>query len=235
MRILKNKIFIISAAAVIVVVLAAVLINPGKGQPEDEPAAPPESPSPDIAVSVPAVPGRVDATEPGHTEEPALVVEVGGGTEAPGDGHGEQPVITPEKPIGAQKPEQPADNVTGGGGVAIGSDPAHDTPYKCGAKKHKCENSETHAFITNLEIQGCSTCGSKSCASFYALDKWGKTNYDPAKCPKYDKKKDPALYCQGCNKKPGDGQNGTCLRLVLADNCPECGEAVPARTCHTCG
>lgn len=41
--------------------------------------------------------------------------------------------------------------------------------------------------------------------------------------------------CDHCGKEKGDGTNGTCMRFVMyGEDCPHCGEYVPARTCHTC-
>ena len=124
----------------------------------------------------------------------------------------EETVETEETTIGGEEPE----------------------PYSCGVSGHHCEGPETHAYITNLELEGCPQCGSHSCDSFYAQDEWGNTCYTPSKCPKYDIKKDPAEYCQDCGKKLGDGTNDTCVQFVTADNCPNCNEYVDAWTCHTC-
>lgn len=35
-------------------------------------------------------------------------------------------------------------------------------------------NSETDAFIKNLEDQGCPYCGKHDCISFYAVNEWGR-------------------------------------------------------------
>ena len=46
------------------------------------------------------------------------------------------------------------------------------------------------------------------------------------------------VTCSYCGKVPGDGTNGTCVRYSLLNKdmaCPNCGDTIPARTCHTCG
>ena len=68
--------------------------------------------------------------------------------------------------------EQPIPNDEGKtGGISIGSGEA--TAYSCGEKNHHCENAEYHAYIKNLELDGCPYCGSHSCASFYVTNEWG--------------------------------------------------------------
>lgn len=48
----------------------------------------------------------------------------------------------------------------------------------------------------------------------------------------------PAInICRHCGKKMGNGTNGTCIRYSLIGTnmpCPNCGETIPARTCHSC-
>lgn len=118
------------------------------------------------------------------------------------------------------------------GGISING--GENIKYSCGVAGHHCDGPETHAYILNLEIQGCKYCGSHSCKSFYATDEWGNTCYSPSKCSKYDVKKDPVHYCQNCGKKSGDGKNGTCVQFVESCNCPLCGKHVDAWTCHSC-
>lgn len=108
-----------------------------------------------------------------------------------------------------------------------------DKPYSCGCKNHHCKSPEDHEFVTYLENKGCPFCGSHSCPSFYALDEWGNMCYDCTKCPKYDEKKDPCIYCQHCGRRCGNGDNGTCVRFTEDIVCPICGKFVPAGTCHT--
>lgn len=106
--------------------------------------------------------------------------------------------------------------------------------YSCGSENHNCENEEYHKGLLAREAEGCPYCGSHECISFYAVDKWGYTIYDPTICPKYDVKSDPYKYCQTCGKKVGDGRNGTCAVFVVDVDCPNCGEHVHAWECHTC-
>lgn len=130
-------------------------------------------------------------------------------------------------------PPENEDKSDNGGGIQIGGGET-ETKYNCGCANHHCDSPETHAFILNLELQGCPYCGSHSCPSFYGVDEWGNAGYFPKVCPKYDITKDPVFYCQICGKKCGDGTNGTCVRFVTSCYCPNCGEYVEAGTCHTC-
>lgn len=42
--------------------------------------------------------------------------------------------------------------------------------------------------------------------------------------------------CSDCGKTEGDGTNGSCVQWLMGDvDCPNCGEHVEVRTCHTCG
>ena len=113
--------------------------------------------------------------------------------------------------------------------------PSPEPPaYNCDTPNHNCDGPATHALITDRENKGCPICGSHSCPSFYALDPWGFTKYTRSECPEYDIKNDPVFYCQDCGKKTGDGSNGTCARFISAADCPNCGEYVLSRVCHTC-
>lgn len=139
-----------------------------------------------------------------------------------------EPAVTPDAPVTEQTPKDDGE----GGGITVGGGQAEK--YDCGVSGHHCDGPETHAYVTNLELQGCPYCGKSNCQSFYATDEWGNTCYTPGKCPEYDIKKDPAEYCQDCGKKLGDGRNGTCVQFVTAYNCPNCKEYVDAWTCHSC-
>ncbi len=140
-----------------------------------------------------------------------------------------------EKPATAEQPVTPIPLPDEGGssGVVIGGG-EQPKPYSCGVEGHHCDGPETHAFILNLELEGCPYCESNKCASFYATDEWGNTCYTPSKCPKYDIKKDSVYYCQDCGKKCGDGKDDTCVQFVNSADCPNCGAWVESRTCHTC-
>jgi hypothetical protein len=230
----KNKIIMGVTAGVIAiaVIVTAILLTGGNTTPPviDDPNT--SKPSSDVVVNLPT-------DDPSCTEkenDDALVIDVGGNPENPtGTGNNssnsDHPLKTPEKPVETKKPNQPVNS--DGGGIQIGDDHDH-TPYSCGTANHKCSSPESHAFIANLEIAGCEYCGSHSCPSFYGTDEWGNSGLFPKLCPKYDIKKDPLYYCQDCDKKVGDGTNGTCVQFINACKCPLCGADVPARTCHSC-
>lgn len=158
----------------------------------------------------------------------------------------EEPKITTNKPnsqtnIPQQNTVKPAEPVTqkpspGSQGthteiIENGNDSVNE--YSCGSARHHCDSKETHTFIVSLEQKGCSYCGSHSCKSFYAVDEWGNACYDPIKCEKYSAKNDASEYCQECGKKCGTGSNDTCVRFTVDTTCPECGEKVSGKTCHS--
>lgn len=142
---------------------------------------------------------------------------------------------TGEKTDTAAQPvtTNPLPDESGNGGIVIGGS-EQPKPYSCGVKGHHCEASETHAYILNLELDGCEYCGSHNCPSFYGTDEWGNAGLFPKLCPKYDIHKDPVYYCQTCGKKCGDGSGGTCVQFVNSAGCPNCGEWVEGWKCHTC-
>ena len=172
-----------------------------------------ETVPPETVVTPPVVtePVTTPATETPET-----------GTKAPEPA---KPETTPTAPE-TQPEKQPE-------GIVIGGKPA-DEPYSCGVAGHHCEGPETHAYISNLELKGCKYCGSHSCPSFYATDKWGNACYDPTVCPQYGVTKDPLNYCSVCGKPTGDGTNGTCVHYIQECDCPNCGKHVGSRECHSC-
>ena len=115
------------------------------------------------------------------------------------------------------------------------TEPAETAKYSCGTPGHRCDSPETHAFVQNLELEGCPYCGSHSCPSFYGVDQWGNGGFFPELCPQYKAANDAAKYCQTCGRPLGDGSHGTCVQFVNACNCPDCGEWVEAWTCHNHG
>ncbi|MDD4414859.1 MAG: hypothetical protein PHR14_10025 [Oscillospiraceae bacterium] len=135
----------------------------------------------------------------------------------------------------AEEADPPADSKAeeNTGGIQIGGI-ENNEEYSCGAADHHCKTAENHAYLLNLELEGCPYCGSHSCLSFYAVNEWGFPRCDPTKCPEYNSQKNPIEYCQTCGKKIGSGQNGTCTQYINACDCPFCGEHVESRTCHTC-
>ncbi len=238
-ELLKNKKLVGGVAAAVLVVAAAVttvLLWPRSTPPLE---TTPVSEAPSLTVSTPEVstPETTGSTAP---DEGAEAVDVtvaleqlptaptGTPTEQP-EGNDTGKAEQPAQPATPVEPEQPG----GEGGIQIGG----DTPaasYTCGSPNHHCKNAEAHAYLLNLELEGCSYCGSHSCPSFYGTDEWGNTGLTPELCPQYDEKKDPVKYCQDCGKKTGDGSNGTCAQFVEDCDCPLCGERVKAWACHTC-
>ena len=134
-----------------------------------------------------------------------------------------------QKPV--NKDENKGDNV----GIVInpGAPSPEPSTYSCGVPGHHCQGEGIHNFILSMEAKGCDHCGSHSCPSFYATDKWGNAGLDVTKCPEYDKKKDLLYYCQDCGRKVGDGTNGTCVMFTVDVECPDCGASVSGRTCHS--
>ena len=53
------------------------------------------------------------------------------------------------------------------------------------------------------------------------------------KCPLYEEALDASLYCQACHMELGFGPD-KCVQFNIDIVCPECGESVPAWTCHHC-
>ena len=231
----KKKLFIIGGAALAAVCAVILLIV----------FLPKESSSTEpVETKSAAVTSSVVIDEPGKNTEPA---ETGDEKKiVPSEGSGLTPVeekesgeadsnstgIKAEPTAAAVSEALPETDNNDVGGAVIGG----NTPevYNCGTPGHHCNGPETHAYVLNLELEGCPYCGSNKCASFYATDEWGNTCYTPSKCPKYDVKKDPVYYCQTCGKKCGDGKGGTCVQFVEACNCPNCKSHVNAWTCHSC-
>lgn len=131
----------------------------------------------------------------------------------------------------ASKPSQEEDNNSGSGIQIGGNDPVKET-YNCGCANHHCQNAEFHASLLNRELEGCPYCGSHSCPSFYAVNEWGYTKYDSTLCPKYSEQTDFAKYCPNCGRKMWSPDNPTGCFSYLQDTQCECGEFVPANTCH---
>ena len=135
-----------------------------------------------------------------------------------------QPAIQKEP---EKDPEETSPRIIIGGGD-------QEEKYNCGVDGHHCEGPETHAYISNLELQGCKYCGSHNCPSFYGTDTWGNAQYTPSLCPKYGATQDPLNFCSKCGKPTGDGKNGTCVHYIQECDCPNCGQHVGSRECHTC-
>jgi hypothetical protein len=188
--------------------------------------------STDIVIKLP----NENQTESGRVEEinnasnPSLIVDVNGNSQISNNNiNNKTPAKEPAKPITPATPSQPENN-----GINIeGSSQQIETAYNCNTPNHHCINSENHAYITNLELQGCPYCGSHFCPSFYYVSPAGIPICNPTLCPKYDVKKDPIKYCQTCGRPNGDGSNGTCQKFIVDTVCPICGVLVKAHECHT--
>ena len=230
----------------VAVIIAAIIMIGGNTNPlvADDPNDATTVPPTDSVIVIPPTEKPPLSEAPTGTEEEddeGLVIDVGGtddpeGNDDPADpppDTTEKPTEQPAKPVETKQPDPPPTTNNNGGGIQIGGGET-PAPYDCGVANHHCEGPETHAFIANLEKEGCPTCGSHSCPSFYGTDQWGNGGLFPNLCPKYDVKNDPLHYCQDCGKKTGDGTNDTCVRFINAMKCPLCGVDVPGRTCHTC-
>ena len=242
---MHNTTFFRIVALILVPVLVAgslFFIFRAKPQENDSPQ---NGTTPNVQIEVPTDPTDPDFTIPDiqTPTDPHDPVD----PDDPIDG---DHILTPEKPgqeedttepIEPDTPTQPpTEDAEDNPGSTDNDDPEDDithsgnTTYSCGTDGHHCDGPETHAYIMNLELKGCSRCGSHNCPSFYAVDEWGNTCYDPSQCPQYDIHNDPVHYCQKCGKACGDGRNGTCVQFVSACDCPNCGEPVDRRTCHSC-
>ena len=242
----KTTNIIIGVIAAVVVVAAVCIIAFSGGKAPDVPSDPTETSTADVTVGD----IKIDDPTTGTVDDPdeTTSVETEMTDPVPDDGNaltiGEETVI-PTAPVSTTKDpagevahpvteKTPTDDGNGntGGSVTIGGN--QEEPYNCGTPGHHCDGPETHAYILNLEHEGCPYCHKSDCPSFYATDEWGNTCYTPSKCPNYDVHKDPVYYCQTCGKKCGDGGHGTCVQFVTACSCPNCGKWVDAWTCHTC-
>lgn len=231
MKLSKKAITIGIAGTLAVVVIATTIFIGMQNKPAITEGTETQITSTDMVIQLPSEnPTESNIkSEPDDTSNPDLNVNVNGNPQSTNNNNSNKtPAKDTDKPVSTFTPTQPNNN----GGVNIG-DP-ETTVYNCNTANHHCDGPETHAYITNLELKGCLLCGSHTCPSFYALDEWGHTCYNATKCPKYDAKKDPVLYCQICGKRNGDGSNGTCVQFVNDANCPNCNQFVKANTCHTC-
>lgn len=229
-ELLKNKKVAAGAALALIVVVAVsavLLYRPGEPLPVTESSEP-------ISYSVnPTVPSIVtqsstSTTVPTSTTIPG-VIDVGGDPDQTGTTESRVPAQEPEKPV------TPVTPPTESGGIDIGGEVQQPEKYDCKTPKHHCINAENHAYIENLEIQGCPYCGSHSCPSFYAVSIAGLPICDPALCPEYNVHKDPMKYCPDCGRPIGNGDNGTCQQFLRDTTCDICGQQVKGLECHTHG
>ena len=233
----KKKVFIIAGSALAVffaVILLITLVLKNNYAPAPSETMPMSEMS-DIVIDDPSN----DTVQSDMSEDGKVTVEVDDPGLTPVDetqsGESESADRTDKKadmtakPISEAKPET---NKPDGGEIVIGDNVLEQ--YNCGAQGHHCDGPETHAYVLNLELDGCPYCGSNECASFYATDEWRQTCYTPSKCPEYDIHKDSVYYCQTCGKKCGDGRGSTCVQFVESCECPNCGKHVDSWTCHSC-
>lgn len=238
-KLLNNKLFISSVAVALVVIIGVVvvLLIPNKAENLDGENTSNSSGvmvnSPDVNVSIPSGTTASDETtkttntsDPNETSD--LVVDIGGTTKKPKDtDESKTPAKTADTPITPSTPSQPDSE-----GISIGDDESN-SQYNCGVEKHHCINADNHAYIENLELQGCIYCDSHSCTSFYYVSSAGIPICNPQLCPKYNEKNDPIEYCQKCGRKNGDGENNTCQKYIVDFTCPKCGQLIKANECHT--
>lgn len=254
----KKRTIIISCTAVLAVLFAAVLwaaLVPGKSnEPEQASSLADSSIAESVIVSIADESVTVPNISIDESSADVSETEVSESSIEEDDTSALTPVAedaskAEPKPETSKEPAEPAvsvatpveestpkddDNGNRGGITIGGGDNGNAEKYTCGAEGHHCDSPEVHAFVLNLELEGCPYCGKHDCPSFYAVDQWGGARYTPSECPEYDIHKDPVYYCQECGKPTGDGRNGTCVQFVNACYCPLCGEWVESWTCHSC-
>lgn len=224
---IKNKVFLVSTggAIVLALILASVLLFGDKKPPNTLKISSSNTSSTPLVLED-GVLGSSSVEEPSISSgEKEIVVDVTGEP-------GSKPSTSSNK---AKEPAKPVTPITPNNNEdsQISSEEKEKT-YQCGSPNHKCKNAEAHAYLLNLELEGCPICGSHSCPSFYGTDEWGNTGLFSELCQKYNEHNDPLKYCQECGKKTGNGQNGTCVQFIQDDYCPNCGEFVKANICHSC-
>ena len=95
-------------------------------------------------------------------------------------------------------------------------------PY-CGGSHYlyECPVAAEERAEATPEPISCFYCGSITCPY--------PSTGDKTLCLEYDELNDPTMYCQTCGES-----TSVCERWLVDKDCPRCGEAVPARTCHHC-
>ena len=247
MRKMHRTPIFITCGALAVVILSIILIAIGVSTGKVDIIPPESGTTPEVTVSTITVDDPVNSgTETEPVDDPIPPESSGKETsDDPGETTEEVSPITiedePPAPITTPRetaapavepittPKVPDDDP-----VNTEKIPETSEPYNCGTPGHHCDGPETHAYVLNLEREGCPYCHKSDCPSFYATDEWGNTCYTPSKCPQYDIHSDPVYYCQNCGKKCGDGSHGTCVQFVTACHCPNCGKWVESWTCHCC-
>jgi len=238
-NLLKNKAFIGCTAGVLVLAITLTVILCMPKNRTEIPAEPetPDTSTTDTVPDIDTTDTESETSSPETEETPSdISLDVGGNPSNPdADVQTGGKADAPVNPVVEVTPEKPAETDNGndntGGGIIIGNPPVEEK-YSCGSANHHCTNAEAHAWILNLELEGCSICGSHSCPSFYATDEWGGATVDYSKCPKYSSTNDPAKYCQVCGRELWSQSNPTGCFSYLQDTQCECGELVKGNTCH---
>ncbi len=231
-KLLRDRLLISCSVLLLIaaIVITSVFLIPGNQLPVSENT--PESMHSSTGVSVNVPTSGSDDNSGSSTEQTTtpsdIVIDVGGNTTTGKGSSTKTPAKAGEKPVTQSTTSKPKP-----GGIVIGGGGTTSSKYDCHTANHHCDSPETHAFILNLELEGCPYCGSHSCPSFYGTDEWGNAGYFPNLCPKYDIKKDPVYYCQVCGRKNGNGDNNTCQKYIVDTICPICGKLVKANECHT--
>lgn len=230
-ELLKNKKVVAGASLALILVVAVVasaVYWPDK-PPELPVAESSSTASGGVTVNIPEpLATESDGSTTATTAGTALIVDVKGDPNGTTTSASREKAKTPDAPVATAKPAQPEV-----GGIQIGGGEQPQEKYNCKTPNHHCINTENHAYIENLEIQGCPYCGSHSCKSFYYVSSAGIPICNAALCPKYNEKQDPIEYCQVCGKKNGDGDDNTCQKWIVDFTCPKCGQLVKANECHT--
>ena len=224
----KKKIIVATLSLVMTVaIIGTVHLLNQKEPPPKESEMPIQS---EVEIAPPKITEDATGTENSEIDTSGgNIIDVDDGTNSSGT---KTPAEESDKPTSSTTPPKvnPADDEEK---VEIGTNPPTEEKYSCGVMGHQCINAENHAHITNLELQGCEFCGSNSCKSFYYVSSAGIPMHNPELCPEYNSKQDPTKYCSDCSKPMGDGNNGTCEKLLVAGTCPVCEKHVEAHTCHS--
>lgn len=239
-NLMKNKLFVggVSAVLVIIITVTVVLLIPNN-TPLNTPDT--SSGTSDVTVNAPDInvpesnsttaPSDTESNKSGETGIDDISVDVGGNSDGNGGVNsgsktaGKTPAESGAAPVITSKPEEESN-------IIIGGDEPKQTAYSCGTANHHCINAENHAYIQNLELEGCPYCGSHSCKSFYYVSPAGIPICNPSLCPKYSEKSDPIKYCSKCGREMWSINNPTgCFSYLQKTEC-ECGQIVEGNTCH---
>lgn len=229
-----KKLIVASLCGVLVVGLIAsslLLHNKKPNEEETTPSTPPKKD--EVVVDIPKGDITIDAVTPDKDDNGGLNVDIGSTQKPDSEKVPAKPNEKPNKPQEPSIPTSPDESKPTPPSEETKPDKPNKNDYSCGVSGHHCTNAENHAYISNLEAEGCAFCGSHSCKSFYYVSAAGVPMCNPKLCPEYDSKTDPTQYCQDCGKKVGNGSNGTCEKFLVDGTCPICKEDVKANECHS--